>query len=149
MSERICLIVDDEPAIRGFLRVILKQHFPQFLEAENATDALRMIHEVGGRLDLLLSDINMPGDVNGLDLAHSVRRAFPAIPVILISGYFDKHSWKAAEFDFIAKPFVVGAILDATERALNSRSKGYALRESNTGTSLLSLGPNEPLPGPT
>lgn len=74
MSDRICLIVDDEPAIRGFLRVVLKQHFLQFLEAENATDALRMIHKVGGRLDLLVSDINMPGDVNGLDLAHSVRR---------------------------------------------------------------------------
>jgi len=60
---------------------------------------------LGGRLDLIASHINMPGDMNGLDLAQSVRNWFPAIPVILISGYCDKSPGNIAGLEFIFNPF--------------------------------------------
>ena len=119
MPDRICLIVDDEPAIRSFLRAILERRQIQVVEAENATDALRLLQKLGGRVDLIVSDIVMPGDFSGLDLAHSVRHAFPAIPVILFSGY-SKDAKDAAGFEFISKPFVPQTILSAVERAMNS-----------------------------
>ena len=121
MPDRICLIVDDEPAIRTFLRGILEQRQFHILEADSAARALKIIQTQGGRLDLIVSDIRMPGDMSGLDLAHSVRNAFPAIPVILISGYCDTYPDNNAGFEFISKPFAPEAILNATDRALNSR----------------------------
>jgi YesN/AraC family two-component response regulator len=117
VSKRICLIVDDEPAIRGLLRAILTQQFRECLEAENAIKALQIVNKLGGRVDLVISDIEMPGEVNGIDLAHFVHNTFPAIPVILISGYLD-WSRKAPEFEFVPKPFVQETILNAVEKVV-------------------------------
>jgi two-component system NtrC family sensor kinase len=72
---------------------------------------------------LIVSDINMPGDMNGLDLAHSVRNEFPAISMILISGYCDKRPDNIAGFEFISKPFVPEAILNAVDRAITLQPK--------------------------
>lgn len=117
MSDPVCLIVDDEPAIRGFLRAVLERRRLQIVEAENAPTALRILWKLGGRLDLLLSDVNMPGDMDGVDLAHSVRNTFPTIPIILFSGYYEDAK-DAGGFEFIPKPFVPDTILGAVERAL-------------------------------
>jgi two-component system NtrC family sensor kinase len=120
MSDRICLIVDDEQAIRGYLALILQQRQLQSVEAETATQALRVVQKLGGGLDLVVIDISLPGDVNGLDLAHSIRNVFPAIPVILISGYTQNAPAGAASFPFIPKPFVQKTILKAVDTAIAS-----------------------------
>lgn len=130
MPDPICLIVDDEPAIRRFLRAVLAQRRLQCIEAENATDALRIVQKLGGRLNFLLSDIKMPGDMSGVDLAHSVRNTFPAISVILISGYCETLE-DAAGFEFIRKPFAAEAILSAVERAMNSREEAVVHGEGH------------------
>jgi DNA-binding NtrC family response regulator len=122
MSDRICLIVDDEPSIRTYLRAILQRERIQSLEADNAAQALSIIHKLGGRLDLIVSDIKMPGEMDGIDLAYSVRNSFPALPVLLISGYGDVESVKqaAANFEFIQKPFVPETILMAVNKVVGS-----------------------------
>jgi two-component system cell cycle sensor histidine kinase/response regulator CckA len=122
MPDRICLIVDDEPSIRADLRPILEWEGIQSLEADNAAEALRIVQKLGGRLDLIVSDIEMPGEMNGIDPAYSVRNSFPAIPVVLISGYADLESVKeaAANFEFTQKPFVSETILMAVKKMLGS-----------------------------
>ncbi len=122
MSDRICLIVDDEPSIRAYLREILQREGIESLEADNAAEALRIIQKLGGRLDLIVSDIEMPGEMDGIDLAYCVRNSFPAIPVVLISGYADVESVEqaAANFEFIQKPFVSETILMAVKKMLGS-----------------------------
>jgi CheY-like chemotaxis protein len=122
MPDRICLIVDDEPSIRAYLRAILQRERIQSLEADNAAQALSIIHKLGGRLDLIVSDIKMPGEMDGIDLAYSVRNSFPALPVLLISGYGDVESVKqaAANFEFIQKPFVPETILMAVNKVVGS-----------------------------
>jgi two-component system NtrC family sensor kinase len=121
MSERVCLIVDDEPAIRTYLRAILEREHVQSLEAENAAQALRIVQELDGRLDFVVSDIHMPGDMNGMDLAHSIRYRFPAIPVILISGYTNQLDHSG--FELVSKPFLTEAILKAVKRALDTNGR--------------------------
>jgi DNA-binding NtrC family response regulator len=121
MPDRICLVVDDEPAIRGFLRIILEPQQLQILEAENAAQAMKVLQGFGERLDLIMSDIQMPGDMDGMDLAHSVRNTYPAIPVILISGYWDGEAAIREGFKVIPKPFGPETILNAVRTALNSR----------------------------
>jgi DNA-binding NtrC family response regulator len=120
MSNRICLIVDDEPAIRSYLRVILEAEQFHCIEAENATKALRMIQKIDGRLDLVVTDIKTPGDVDGIDLAYSVRNSFPALPVILISGYADEDSVRRAAkaFKLLKKPLVSEVILNVVRAAM-------------------------------
>ena len=122
MSDRICLIVDDEPSIRTYLRAILQRERIQSLEADTAAQALSIIHKLGGRLDLIVCDIKMPGEMDGIDLAYSVRNSFPALPVLLISGYGDVESVKqaAANFEFIQKPFVPETILMAVKKMVGA-----------------------------
>lgn len=120
VSDRFCLIVDDEPAIRTYIRAILEGERLKSLEAENAGHALRILQKLGSRLDFVISDINMPGDMNGIDLAHSIRNTFPALPVILISGYGE--NMEQGGFAFIPKPFSVQTILNAVKRAMEVHS---------------------------
>src|SRR5579864_5265063 len=125
MEDRICLLVDDEPAIRSYLRAILEAERFQCLEASNVAQALGITQRLGGRLDLIITDIKMPGDVDGLDLAYSVRNSFPDIPVILVSGYADDESvFRAASiFKFIRKPFVPETIVTAVRTAIGRSAK--------------------------
>src|SRR5579883_31698 len=109
MSVRICLIVDDEPVIRSYLRGILDQEKMQCLEAANAEQALTITHRIGGRIDLIVSDVRIPGGgLSGIDLAHQVHSAYPSIPIILITGYPEDEGTKSAAqvFPFIRKPFL-------------------------------------------
>lgn len=123
MNDRICPLVDDEPAIRSYMRAILEPERFQCLEASNVAEALSLAQKLGGRLDLVITDIKMPGDVDGLDLAYSIRNSYPAIPVILISGFADEEAVfrAAAIFKFIRKPFVPATILAAV-KAVVARS---------------------------
>ena len=119
MPDRLCLIVDDEPAIRRYLQAVLNQQHLQTVEANDATDALRVVDQLGNSLDLILSDVKMPGDMDGVQLAHSVRNAYPAIPIILISGFSDSKEENTEGFELIPKPFSPETLLAAVERAFN------------------------------
>jgi two-component system NtrC family sensor kinase len=122
MPHHICLIVDDEPAIRSYLSGLLEREKLQCLEARNATEALRAIKHVDGNLDLVVTDIKMGGDMNGIDLAHWIRSVYPKIAVLLITGYADEEKVRraASVFRLIQKPFAVGSILHAVRQTINA-----------------------------
>jgi two-component system, response regulator PdtaR len=122
MGDRVCLIVDDEPAIRTYLTAILRRVGIQSLEADNAVEALRILQKLGGQIGLLITDIQMPGDMDGIDLAYSVQCSFSTLPVILISGYGGK---APGGFIYVQKPFIPDAILKAIEKTMDrSRAEG-------------------------
>ena len=73
MGDRVCLVVDDEPAIRAYITTILQSTGIQSLEAENAVEALRILQRLGGQIDLLITDIQVPGDMDGVPLRTSGR----------------------------------------------------------------------------
>jgi CheY-like chemotaxis protein len=118
VSDRICLIVDDEPDIRTLLSVILKRDGVQAVEAANAPQALDIIRKLEGRLDLIMMDFHMPGDMDGVDLAHSIREQFPDIPVMLITGYGDEPKILSSGFPVIRKPFLPESIWKMVEQLL-------------------------------
>ena len=123
MDEPLCLIVDDEPALRTFLRLLLQRRGIQSLEAENAVEALRILHKRGGAIDLLITDIQMPGDMDGVALAYSVKNLFAFVPVILMSGTVGK---TPAGFTFVRKPFKVDEIFNAIDKAMIRTRAGGA-----------------------
>jgi DNA-binding response OmpR family regulator len=89
----------------------------QVLEAQDGVQALRLASKVGDALDLIVSDIQMPGG-DGLTLARSVRESFPRLPIILISGQVESASQRSGiSFEIVQKPFLPETLLAAIGNA--------------------------------
>lgn len=115
----VSLVVDDEPTVRKYVSTILKQEHFQTLEAEGGAQALRIIQDLGGSVDLIVSDLQMPNG-DGLSLAQAVKNSFPAVPVILISGNANPD----AAFEFVKKPFLPATLVSAVRRVFESKAGG-------------------------
>jgi two-component system cell cycle sensor histidine kinase/response regulator CckA len=80
------LLVDDEDAVRTALRRLLTAQGHSVLEASDGLEAMDVVRMRAGNLDLVLSDVVMPG-MNGTELAATLGRQYPGLPVILMSAY--------------------------------------------------------------
>lgn len=125
MDEPLCLIVDDEPAIRTYLSVLLQRRGMRSLEAENAVEALRILHKLGREIDLLITDIQMSGDIDGIDLAYSAKNLFSSLPVILMSGTVEK---APNGFTFVPKPFRADQIVNAIDKMMPLKARAGGAR---------------------
>ncbi len=86
------LLVEDEAAIRGLMAQALRELGYRVLEALDGPAGLQVLREAmdqteGGRVDLLVTDLGLPGGMNGRLLADAVRELVPNLPVLLITGY--------------------------------------------------------------
>ncbi len=116
MSSRICLIVDDEPSVRAYVKAILEREQFQTIEAEDGIRGLRWVEKLGDALDLIVSDVEMPG-ADGLTFVCSVRESFLALPIVLISVCAEREEHPSTSFEFVQKPFRPAALLTAIENA--------------------------------
>ena len=80
------LVVEDSRDVAEVTSSLLEQLGYRVVRAENAAEALRHLQQ-GIGVDLLFSDIVMPGAINGLGLAQICQERFPDIPVLLTSGF--------------------------------------------------------------
>ena len=107
------LIVEDEFLIRASLSDYLQDSGFKVLEASRATEAIEIIEKTGLQLDLIFSDVLMPGPIDGFGFAHWIRANRPALPIILTSGAFNKAA-SAEELRenelFMAKPYNLEAV---------------------------------------
>jgi len=85
---RTVLVVEDNPAVRQVARSTLHSLGFEVLEAENGDEAARLV-KAGKDIDIVLSDVRMPGELSGIDLARLIQRERPEIQVLLTTGYFD------------------------------------------------------------
>ncbi len=113
------LVVEDSRDVAEVTSSLLEQLGYRVVRAENAAEALRHLQQ-GIGVDLLFSDIVMPGTINGLGLAEICQERFPEIPVLLTSGYSDAARAADGRFDILRKPFELSALEHAIEVALNS-----------------------------
>jgi CheY-like chemotaxis protein len=98
------LLVDDDDPVREVTAAILEDLGYGVAEAGGGAAALDML-ERGLRADLLMVDYSMPG-MNGAVLAQEIRRRWPALPVLLVTGYADKAALEAVgEERVVLKPF--------------------------------------------
>jgi CheY-like chemotaxis protein len=79
------LVVEDEILVRTVIAAYLRDCGFDVVEAGNADEAVRVL-EAGIRIDIVFSDVNMPGSMDGFGLAQWVRRERPWLKVILTSG---------------------------------------------------------------
>ena len=115
------LLVEDEPQVAEIVTHALGDAGYTVLAATRGTEALELLQASSSRVDLLLTDIVMPG-MNGRELADRVRQARPGIRVLYMSGYADdavlRHGVEAATMQFIAKPVSIRTLTGKVREAL-------------------------------
>jgi DNA-binding NtrC family response regulator len=92
------------------------------LAAADARQALALAARDGEAIDLLLTDMRMPGGMNGLALAEKLRERAPSVKVIIISGYnadmVTGGASSSIDFTYLAKPFELQALAETVRRCL-------------------------------
>jgi PAS domain S-box-containing protein len=100
------LLVEDDPDVLDMLQFALIDAGFNVVPARDGSDALSVIHS-DKRLDVVLSDVVLPGGISGLEVGREARRVRPDLPVLLTSGYAGEERacrMAEAEFELIAKP---------------------------------------------
>jgi PAS domain S-box-containing protein len=107
------LIADDESALRHAIVEILRTSGYKVLEAESSTQALEMAQQHRGQLDILLTDIVMPG-LRGPELARRVAKVHPEVQIVYMSGYAEglPEAELPANSTFLQKPFRFATLLE-------------------------------------
>jgi CheY-like chemotaxis protein len=115
------LLVEDEAGIRALVRKILTRERYRVLEAGSAEEASEVAGSFEGRIDLLLTDVMLPG-MGGRDLAERLRESLPDLRVLYVSGFTDDESVRAGGFPpgskFLQKPFTLSALVAHVREAL-------------------------------
>ncbi len=115
------LVVEDEDGIRSLVRKILKRQGYQILEASNGKDALAIAAAFEQPLQMLLTDVMMPG-MTGVELARQLSESRPDTRVLYVSGYTDDATMQMLPEDtaFLQKPFTLGSLVNKVKEVLES-----------------------------
>jgi two-component system cell cycle sensor histidine kinase/response regulator CckA len=122
------LLVDDEPVVLKILGAVLTLHGYKVLEAEDYYTALQAAEGHGGRINLLITDISLPG-LNGFELARKLLQYRPELRVLLMSGYTGSeicqyYGVELGDLHFLAKPFKPAELLRRLQ-VLAAASESY------------------------
>jgi len=100
----VVLLAEDEPFIRFDIADELRQLGCQVIEASNADEAIDVV-ESTARIDLVVTDVRMPGNRDGLDVARAVRQGRPGLKVVVMSGHLAPNDEHNLLIDlFVSKP---------------------------------------------
>jgi CheY-like chemotaxis protein len=120
------LLVEDDDSVRELVRNVLRENGYRVLEASRGEEALELSELFAGRIDLLVTDVVMPG-MNGRELARRLVNFRPQIKVLYISGYADNAVWYPGGLDaggaFLQKPFSPEALARKVREALSSSQR--------------------------
>ena len=117
------LVVEDDDTFRGLIEEVLSGTGYRVETAENPAAALVILERLDSAVDLILTDLVMPG-MTGRELGHIVRDRWPTIRMVFMSGYsgdeLERREVEASDSPFLRKPFGTTALLEAIARALAS-----------------------------
>jgi PAS domain S-box-containing protein len=122
------LLVEDEGALRGSVRTTLLRLGYHVLDAANADEAVKIANQHLDEIKLLLTDLVMPGRMNGKELAEQLLRQNPRLKVIYASGYnaetTEKDRWLKPGDNFITKPFDAKLLAKMVREKLDGAIRG-------------------------
>ena len=110
------LLVEDNEELNRVTASLLRSFSCQVLTAKDADEALQLFGS-GATVDVVLSDVVMPGSMDGQALARELRKRRPGLPVVLISGYSEALTAESS-FIVLRKPASPSQILEALRRAM-------------------------------
>jgi DNA-binding NarL/FixJ family response regulator len=126
-------VVDDNPAVRHYLRALLEQQstWQVCAEARTGREALQRVEK--NQPDVILLDFQMP-DLNGLDVARQIASLFPAIPILLVTIHLSRQLAEEARRVGIRGACAksdVGSIVEAVDALLHEKTYFPAMRSAD------------------
>ena len=119
------LLVDDDGMILEYCtRVLAKLSGVQILRAHSGDEAIEIARRRSAPIDLLLSDVAMPGSMDGFELAECIENLQPGVRVLLMSGYFRDDLASRNSWQFLVKPFGPGDLVSKVEGMLRASACG-------------------------
>ncbi len=115
------LVVDDDATVRALIVEVLRESRYAVLEAEDAASALRLLQD-RRRVDMMVTDVGLPGGMNGRQLADAARQDRPDMKVLFITGYAENAVIGAGHLDpgmaILAKPFAMSSLANKVREVL-------------------------------
>jgi CheY-like chemotaxis protein len=123
-TERI-LLVEDDAGVRGLARLVLRRRGYTVLEARDGMEALAIASDYPGSIDLLITDVVLPG-MNGRELAASLVSGQPGLKVLYMSGYTDDEVLRLGilekDVPFLQKPLTPGSLARKVRDVLGAKA---------------------------
>jgi CheY-like chemotaxis protein len=130
-SRPVILVADDEPFILRYIKQVLQLANYDVITADGVDEAWTILEQQHSTIDLVLTDIVMPGSIDGLELAERIHQLDADLPVLFITGALsesDPRSAKMAEKQLVLlKPFYPKQLVDFVGAQLRGASSGIAL----------------------
>ena len=121
-QDQSILVLEDDPDVRSFAVDALEGLGYRVLEAADANAAMRVLEEASDTIDLLLSDVVLPGGVSGPEFAAKAKDLYPKLKIVFMSGYAAGHNTQTNIPDFdetlLAKPFELAGLAGVMHDAL-------------------------------
>jgi CheY-like chemotaxis protein len=118
------LLVEDEPELRDLIKKVLTQQGYTVLAVGDGKEALHLCSQHGLAIDILLTDVVLPGGVNGQGLAEQLWQKCPHLKVLFISGYTDDEIIRQRvlkeEVAFLQKPFGITRLIEKVREVLEA-----------------------------
>ncbi len=121
------LVVDDEPTVRVLITEVLKELGYTAIEAADGAAGLKVLQS-DVRLDLLVTDVGLPGALNGRQVADAARVTRPDLKVLFITGYAESAVFSHGHLDFgmhvLTKPFAMEALASRVRKMIAGKGNG-------------------------
>ncbi len=126
------LIAEDDAPIRKLIKLALERYGYRVLVAETGPDALEIMHQYNAKVDLLVTDLVMPGGMNGRQLAEKLLSQYADLKVIYISGFAQDiapHELNLEQgVNFLRKPFSLYALAELVRHRLDAANAEFAIQ---------------------
>lgn len=110
------LVVEDDPLVRFVAVQTLADAGFETIEAVDAAQALELLRRDDRTINVLLTDVRMPGRMNGFELSLVAKRKWPELRVIVTSGYFDREDVPTGT-NFLHKPYSASVLVSRVTQA--------------------------------
>lgn len=123
-TEVLIFVVEDEPLILENLRDALEDAGYVVTSASNGDDAMNLVESKAHDFRALVTDVNLPGEITGWNIAHRARELNPALPVVYMTGAAG-HEWSANGVPgsvLLTKPFALAQVVAAVTQLMNAAS---------------------------
>ena len=118
MAQPSILVLEDDEIIRSLMVDVLEDFGALVTSFPSADEGMIFLEQGSEPVDLIVSDIQMPGLLNGCDLSKVVAHRWPSLPVVLTSGNTVMAAQLGATVHFLPKPWSTQRLLDCVQSAL-------------------------------
>jgi DNA-binding response OmpR family regulator len=127
-SRPVILVADDEPFVLRYIKQVLQLANYDVITVDGVDEAWTILDQQHSAIDLVLTDVVMPGSINGLELAERIHQLDADLPVLFITGALsesDPRTAKMAEKQLaLMKPFYPKQLVDFVSAQLRGASSG-------------------------